>query len=137
MFPSQLDPYLNSGRFIMGEPVPFLTEAYLTLLKGFLIPAAVVVACTVVPPAIIAGAGFTTVGVAAGSMAAGIQSSIGNVVAGSAFAVLQSVGTTPLVSAGVGAAVGAGSVAAGYGYGAAMSAGNALVGIGTAALALL
>ena len=37
--------------------------------------------------------GFTTAGVAAGSVAAGVMSGIGNVAAGSAFAFLQSAGT--------------------------------------------
>ena len=39
-------------------------------------------------------AGFTTSGVAAGSVAAGIQSAIGVVEAGSAFATIQSIGAT-------------------------------------------
>ena len=39
-------------------------------------------------------AGFGTGGIAAGSVAAGIQSSIGNVAAGSVFAWLQSIGAT-------------------------------------------
>jgi len=51
--------------------------------------------------------------VAAGSVAAGVQSSIGNVAAGSAFAVLQSLGTSPLVTAGLGAGAGAGAGLAG------------------------
>jgi hypothetical protein len=42
-----------------------------------------------------------------GSAAAGIQAGIGNVAAGSAFAIMQSVGTVPLVSGVVGATVGA------------------------------
>jgi hypothetical protein len=46
-------------------------------------------------------AGFTQAGIAAASAAAGIQSTIGNVVAGSAFAVLQSAGMTGAI-AGVG-----------------------------------
>ena len=32
MFPSQLDPYLF-GTFIMGEPIHFIAEKYLILLK--------------------------------------------------------------------------------------------------------
>ncbi|QRV85388.1 interferon-induced 6-16 family protein [Ceratobasidium sp. AG-Ba] len=57
--------------------------------------------------------GFTTAGVAAGSIAAGIQSAFygGAVSAGSAFAVMQSIGATatiiPALFAGVGAAAGA------------------------------
>ena len=46
---------------------------------------------------IISGAGFTSSGIAAGSTAAGMQAGIGNVVAGSAFSVLQSVTATGLV----------------------------------------
>jgi hypothetical protein len=42
-----------------------------------------------------------------GSTAAGIHAGIGNVAAGSAFAVMQSAGTAPLLLATIGAAVGA------------------------------
>jgi hypothetical protein len=52
-------------------------------------------------------AGFTSTGIAAGSIAAGVQAGIGNVAAGSAFAVLQSMGATGLI-----AAVGTGAVVA-------------------------
>lgn len=38
-------------------------------------------------------AGFSSAGIVGGSIAAGIQSSIGNVAAGSAFAILQSLGS--------------------------------------------
>lgn len=58
-------------------------------------------------------AGFTTSGVAAGSIAAGIQSSIGLVQVGSAFAGMQSLGATGAVltvgapiAIGVGATIG-------------------------------
>ncbi|KAF2271992.1 uncharacterized protein EI97DRAFT_239297 [Westerdykella ornata] len=61
--------------------------------------AAAIAASIVAPPVaaglagpIIGAAGFGSGGVVAGSMAAGIQSSIGNVAAGSAFAFLQSAG---------------------------------------------
>lgn len=43
--------------------------------------------------------GFTKAGVAAGSMAAGIQAGIGNVAAGSIFAVCQSIGATGVLAA--------------------------------------
>nr|AGR53517.1 hypothetical protein [Dolomedes mizhoanus] len=43
--------------------------------------------------------GFSSAGVAAGSVAAGVQSMIGNVAAGSAFASLQSAGVTGLAAA--------------------------------------
>ena len=58
--------------------------------------------------------GFGTGGIVAGSVAAGIQSLIGNVAAGSLFASLTSLGMTGTLAtvAGVGAAVGtAGAVA--------------------------
>ena len=51
-------------------------------------------------------AGFTSAGIAGGSIAAGIQSSIGAVTAGSAFATLQSLGATGTI-----AAIGYGSAA--------------------------
>ena len=61
-------------------------------------------------------AGFTSSGIAAGSIAAGIQAGIGNVVAGSAFATLQSLGATSVI-AGLGIAGGAVSVVGILGYG--------------------
>ena len=58
------------------------------------------IACALAGPLIVTGglavAGFGTTGVAAGSLAAGIQSGIGNVVAGSLFATAQSVGAVGL-----------------------------------------
>jgi hypothetical protein len=50
---------------------------------------------------ILTGMGFTTSGIAAGSTAAGMQAGIGNVVAGSIFSGLQSLGATGVI-AGVG-----------------------------------
>ncbi|KAF8459879.1 hypothetical protein BDZ91DRAFT_740978 [Kalaharituber pfeilii] len=47
---------------------------------------------------ILAAIGFTTEGVAAGSMAALVQARIGNVAAGSLFAWLQSIGATGVLS---------------------------------------
>lgn len=44
-------------------------------------------------------AGFTSAGIAGGSLAAAWQSSIGNVAAGSAFATLQSLGATGTIAA--------------------------------------
>ncbi|KAF2873207.1 hypothetical protein BDV95DRAFT_605763 [Massariosphaeria phaeospora] len=56
------------------------------IAAGFLAPPLAVMAV----PAVLGAAGFTAGGVAAGSAAAGIQAGIGNVVAGSVFATLQS-----------------------------------------------
>jgi hypothetical protein len=84
----------------------------------------------VAAPAAIAALGFSTGGVVAGespnillatfvslicvielcstgSVAAGLQAGIGNVAAGSAFAIMQSAGTAPLLSGIIGATVGA------------------------------
>ena len=44
--------------------------------------------------AILAKVGFTSTGVAATSVAAGVQSGIGNVAAGTTFSALQSIGAT-------------------------------------------
>lgn len=57
--------------------------------------------------------GFGAGGIVAGSVAAAIQASIGNVAAGSAFAVLTSLGMTGALAgtAAVGAALGAGGLA--------------------------
>ena len=52
-------------------------------------------------------AGFTSSGIAAGSVAAGMQAAIGNVAAGSSFALMQSIGA-------VGGFVG--MMVAGFGY---------------------
>ncbi len=69
-------------------------------------------AAGVIPMAI----GFGTAGIAAGSIAAGIQSSIGAVTAGSTFATMTSLGMTGVFSSlaavgsgitGIGAAIGA------------------------------
>ncbi|KAI4525467.1 hypothetical protein K525DRAFT_261283 [Schizophyllum commune Loenen D] len=72
-------------------------------------------------PLILGAVGFTSTGVAAGSIAAGIQAGIGNVVAGSLFAGAQAAGATgaipvigTVISGGVGgAAAYAGTVVAG------------------------
>ena len=56
---------------------------------------------TAVGHALLTSIGFTSGGVAAGSVAAGVQAGIGNVTAGSAFAALQSIGTTGAVIASV------------------------------------
>ncbi|KIM32301.1 hypothetical protein M408DRAFT_326907 [Serendipita vermifera MAFF 305830] len=61
----------------------------------------------VAAPALVLAAGFGTGGIIAGSIAAGVQSTIGNVAAGSAFAALQTAGTAPLITAAGGAATGA------------------------------
>lgn len=47
----------------------------------------------------LSAAGFSSGGVVAGSLAAGTQAGIGNVAAGSLFAVLQSVGATGVIVA--------------------------------------
>jgi hypothetical protein len=57
-------------------------------------------------------AGFGTAGIVGGSLAAITQSSIGNIVAGSAFSILQSLGATGVFAAGTAA----GGSAAGAGY---------------------
>ena len=58
-------------------------------------------------------AGFTTIGIKAASIAAGIQSGIGNVVAGSWFAIMTSLGMTGVfaTTATVGAIIGTGGLA--------------------------
>ena len=70
-------------------------------------------------PLLIYAAGFTSSGVAAGSLAAAVQSTIGNVAAGSIFATLQSVGvlgSSSIVYTGVGTTLaGVGTTLAGIG----------------------
>ena len=73
-------------------------------------------AAVVAAPFVLAGAGFTTAGVAAGSLAAGVQSMIGAVGGGSLFAGLQSAGAVGLSSAALaGTGVAAGTVGAAAG----------------------
>ena len=57
--------------------------------------------------------GFGPIGIVGGSIAAGIQAGIGNVVAGSAFAIMTSLGMTGVfaTTAAVGAVLGAGGLA--------------------------
>ena len=65
--------------------------------------------------------GFTTAGIAAGSAAATAQAGIGNVVAGSTFAFLQSAGAT-----GLGSVIGGTIGATAGGIGGAIASGNCL-----------
>ena len=57
--------------------------------------------------------GFTSGGVAAGSIAAGVQAGIGNVVAGSAFSALQSVAATTVLGTAAAPVLGAAGVVGG------------------------
>lgn len=59
---------------------------------GFFILVVAGIGAVVATPALLSAAGFTGAGVAAGSAAAVWHSTIGNVVAGSAFSILQSAG---------------------------------------------
>ena len=61
-----------------------------TALTGVAIVGGIAAGVAVIPIAL----GFGTAGVVGGSIAAGIQSGIGNVVAGSLFAICQSLGMT-------------------------------------------
>jgi len=76
--------------------------------------AAIIVGGAVAVPVTLAIVGFAPAGIAAGSIAAGIQSGIGNVVAGSVFAVLQSAATAPVVTSLVGGAAAAGGIVVTY-----------------------
>ena len=71
--------------------------------------------CIFAAPVVLGAVGFGSGGVVATSIAAGIQSTIGNVAAGSAFAALQSVGAAGLGTAGTAAVGAAGAAAAGAG----------------------
>jgi hypothetical protein len=122
---------------MMGALFYCIPDEYLTLLKAYLVPAIVMVVCTVAPPAIIAAAGFSTAGVVGGSLAAKLQSSLGNVGTKSAFATLQYAGTAPLLTAGIGAGVGAGGLAVGYGVVAVLTAVSAFSVIQATAFAFI
>jgi len=85
----------------MNEPV-----------KATLIVAGGAVVGAVAFPIAASALGFGAAGVAGGSIAAGLQSGIGNVVAGSGFAYMQSIAATGAVAK-VGAVAGAGVAATG------------------------
>jgi len=72
-----------------------------------ILAACAAIAIGVAVPGIIATLGFSTAGVVAGSAAAGIHASIGNVASGSLFAIFQSAGTMPLITGAIGGVVGA------------------------------
>ena len=67
-------------------------------------------AATIGVPVALTVAGFGATGVAAGSVAAAVQSSIGSVAAGSTFAVLQSAGAAGISWLITGAIAGTGAV---------------------------
>lgn len=95
------------SHFITDSRIVWKTVKYIAIGVGTVTAVAV--------PAVIAAVGFTTVGVAAGesdsnmyiymrssisvpgSAAAAAQAAIGNVAAGSFFAIMQSIGTMPLL----------------------------------------
>ena len=78
--------------------------------KGALITGGVIAGIGLLPISL----GFGSTGIVLGSVAAGIQSGIGNIVAGSTFATLTSMGMTGTFSTitGVGAAIGGGGLLA-------------------------
>ena len=119
-----------------SEAIYFIFLTLLTPLKELLMSAALVAICAVAPPTIIAGAGFTTGGVAAGSAAAGFQAYMGNVAEGSTFAVLQTLGTVPLTTAGIGAALGAAGLAVGHAAAVAPAVVGSLTGVAIKAVAV-
>ncbi len=86
------------------------------LKEGGKATGAVVIGATAVKGGITA-IGFSSAGPVAGSIAAGIQSGIGNVVAGSAFATAQSFGMATIIGLSAPIAVGAGVGAGVYGLG--------------------
>ncbi|KAG8765469.1 hypothetical protein FRC15_006971, partial [Serendipita sp. 397] len=73
------------------------------LITSFGIIAGAAILSAIAAPLTIATVGFSTGGVVAGSAAAGIHAGIGNVAAGSLFALFQSLGTMPLFTALIGA----------------------------------
>jgi len=93
-------------------------------INSFLIPAIIAgaVACAVtggvlaapfIVPAALGTVGFSSTGVVGGSIAAGIQASIGNVAAGSAFAACQSMAMGGAIAPAAAAATGAATGTAG------------------------
>jgi hypothetical protein len=101
----------------MVIPVAYIAGG--ALLGGVAVPATIAIAgfstggvVAGMSTLISAQANADTIGDRLGSMAAGIQAGIGNVAAGSAFAVLQSAGTMPLFTGALGAAAGGGTVGA-------------------------
>ena len=80
-----------------------------TILIGLGITAGVVTGAALIPVAL----GFGTTGIVGGSIAAGIQSGIGNAVAGSAFSICQSLGMSGVFTAVASKAAVIGATAAG------------------------
>ena len=76
--------------------------------KGAAITGGIIAGVGLVPMAL----GFGTGGIVAGSVAAGVQSTIGNVAAGSAFSTLTSLGMTGVFSSlsGIGTAISGGGL---------------------------
>jgi hypothetical protein len=96
---------VNSDQWVKDHPHVILIGG-VTIVTAALVP--------ILLPVILNGAGFTAGGVAAGSWAAGVHASIGNVAAGSLFAMAQSIGaggalplSVWLASAGLGLSAGA------------------------------
>ena len=82
-------------------------------LVGALVVGGIGLGIVVAAPVALPVIGFSSSGVVAGSLAAAIQSSIGNVAAGSIFATLQSIGATGGLSWAAQGVMAAGTVAAG------------------------
>lgn len=102
--PSDKDPSCQVAKYIVDNPIPFTFQA----IGGV----AMFVSAITVP--VLGAIGFSAVGPAAGSVAAGMQSSIGLVPAGSLFAWCQSVAMGGAALGGVNAGIfgGAGVVGA-------------------------
>jgi len=93
----------NDKRYICNS---FQGKTAVSLAKSTAVPLAIGATAVVATPVVISAVGFGSGGVVAGSTAAAIHSSIGNVVAGSWFASMQSAGVLG-VAASTKAAVGA------------------------------
>jgi hypothetical protein len=93
-------------------PVLVLLGVILSPVEG-IFPAVLILggAATSIIGAGLTAAGFGTTGIVGGSIAAGVQAGIGNIVAGSTFAALQSAGMTGAIATATSA--GAAAVAAG------------------------
>jgi hypothetical protein len=86
-------PVLASSETTMNHtPIDHWTKNHQRVLVIGGVTVATTAIAPILPPVILNGVGFTAGGVAAGSWAAGVQASIGNVAAGSLFAAAQSIG---------------------------------------------
>jgi hypothetical protein len=101
----------KSGKIVSAlSNVSLITNPYRSKISSILGGGSIVTGIGIAAPWT---AGFTTGGVVGGSVAAGVQAVIGNVAAGSGFAVIQSVAAKTVLGTAAAPAIGVAAVAGG------------------------